>query len=65
MKKQPKCKNCQGPHYTTFCRYKPPKLLSAPRKPIRKRGKRTIEYEIWRDEVAKPYLDAGSHTKSW
>jgi hypothetical protein len=27
-----------------------------PRKPINQRGKKTIEYEEWRDTVARPYL---------
>lgn len=24
---------------------------------IRKKGRRTLEYEKWRDEIARPYLD--------
>lgn len=31
--------------------------VSKKRKPIKQKGKRTIEYEKWRDTVAKPYLD--------
>ena len=30
--------------------------MHKPRKPIKKKGKHTIEYEIWRDNVARPYL---------
>ncbi len=26
-------------------------------KPIPKRGKRAKEYDVWRDKIAKPYLD--------
>lgn len=44
------CATCgKTGHTKTFC-YRN-------RKPIRKKGKRTLEYERWRDEVAKPYLD--------
>jgi 5-methylcytosine-specific restriction endonuclease McrA len=32
-------------------------MAHKPKKPIKKRGKRTLEYETWRDTVAKPYLD--------
>lgn len=35
---------------------KPAKKVKEP-KPLKPRGKRTLEYEQWRDEVAKPYLD--------
>ncbi len=35
---------------------KPVKQVKEP-KPIRKRGKRTIEYDKWRDTVAVPYLN--------
>ena len=49
-----KCKYCNDPeplHYPYMC-------IDNPRKPkrIKKKGKKTIEYETWRDEVAKPYL---------
>lgn len=27
-----------------------------PRKPINQKGKRTLEYEEWRDTIARPYL---------
>lgn len=37
-------------HYQTFCPYKK-------NKPIIKRGKKTLEYEYFRDNIAKPYLD--------
>jgi len=37
-------------HYQTFCPQKA-------RKPIRKRGKQTLLYESFRDNIAKPYLD--------
>ncbi len=44
------CKICDSPyHYQTFCPRKK-------KKPIKKRGKQTIDYEKWRDTVAKPYL---------
>lgn len=60
---QKTCKNCKQTFrpYTTVqslcpkCAAK--KYFNKPRKPINKRGKRTIEYEKWRDKVAKPYLD--------
>lgn len=49
--KDPFCTNCQSPFHTkTFCPY-------IKRKAIAKRGKKTLAYEQWRDEVAKPYLD--------
>lgn len=32
-------------------------FVHKPRKAIKKKGKRTLEYEQWRDEVAIPYLD--------
>ena len=49
-------------HYTSMCPqnqkpipvYKP---LERSTKPIRKKGKRTLEYERWKKEVAIPYLD--------
>ncbi len=66
MPKACKCKDCGDPmlafattqNRCADCllkrqRAKTPK----PRKAIRQRGKRTIRYEQWRDEVAKPYLD--------
>lgn len=42
-------------HYQSFCTRRPRKPI-AQRKTIKKRGKRTIEYEEWRDTVARPYL---------
>jgi 5-methylcytosine-specific restriction endonuclease McrA len=51
------CKWCGSDmHYQSFCSRRPRKPL-AQRKPIKKRGTRTIQYEKWRDEVAIPYLD--------
>lgn len=48
--KQILCSNCgSNKHYQTFCTWKK-------RKPIAKKGKRTIEYEAWRDIIARPYL---------
>lgn len=41
-------RNCYG----KYC------LQHKPRKPIKKKGKHTLEYEEWRDTVAIPYLDA-------
>jgi hypothetical protein len=46
-----KCNYCGKRSYSEWC------VSHKPRKPITKRGKRTIEYEKWRDKVAKPYLD--------
>ena len=35
-------------------------------KPIKAKGKRTLEYEKWRDKVAKPYLDSSQgHFCAW
>lgn len=48
--KEPKCTNCSGKHYTTFC-------YNKIRKPVAKKGRRTREYEYWRNNVAIPYLD--------
>lgn len=42
--------NCERGCYGEFC------LMHKPRKPIKKKGKRTIEYEEWRDTIARPYL---------
>ena len=62
-KKIPHCKSCdRDGHYSIGCPYafrKPIKVnkpLKRSVKPIKKKGKRTIEYEKWRDEVARPYL---------
>lgn len=46
--KKPICKICGGPHYATFC--------FRNRKPIKKLGKRSLDYSKWRNEVAYPYL---------
>lgn len=32
------------------------------RKAIKQKGKHTIEYEIWRDNVGIPYLEGRGHT---
>lgn len=56
------CKDCG----TTFPRYNTLSTIcgrcalnrySKPRQRIRRKGKRTIEYEAWRRDVAVPYLD--------
>lgn len=47
----PVCCVCNKRAYSEYC------VAHKPRKPILKRGKRTIAYEKWRDEIAKPYLD--------
>lgn len=46
-----RCSYCGKRAYSDYC------VQHKPRKPIRKRGKKTLEYEAWRDAVAKPYLD--------
>lgn len=46
------CIVCNKRAYSDYC------VQHKPRKPIAKRGKRTIEYEHWRDTVAKPHLDS-------
>lgn len=55
----PVCQNnyCTSKCYGEFCfRHKPRKPLK--RTAIKKRGKRSIEYEKWRKEEAIPYLDS-------
>lgn len=47
--KTPLCKLCGGNHYKTFC--------FKARKPIKQKGKRTVKYEAFRDNVVRPYLD--------
>lgn len=42
---------CERGCYGEFC------IMHKPRKPIKKKGKRTLEYEEWRDSVAIPHLD--------
>jgi predicted restriction endonuclease len=49
MPKLPLCTKCYGCHYKSFCPLN--------RKPIAKIGKRTKEYNQWRDHIAKPFLD--------
>lgn len=44
------CKVCGKRAYSDYC------FQHKPRKPINQRGKRTLEYEEWRDTVARPYL---------
>lgn len=44
-------RNCYG----KYC------MQHKPRKAIKKKGKHTIEYEIWRDNVAIPYLERKGH----
>lgn len=46
-----RCEVCNKRAYSNRC------VAHKPRKPIRKKGKHTIEYEEWRDNVARPYLD--------
>lgn len=51
------CKNCASLTHSHFsCPKRARKPLRAKR-PMNKRGRKTIEYEAWRDSVAKPYLD--------
>ena len=45
------CEICGKRAYSNYC------MQHKPRKPIKQRGKRTIEYENWRDNVARPHLD--------
>ena len=49
------CKLCAKRSYGEYC------FAHKPRKPIKKIGKRTIEYEIWKENVAKPYLERKGH----
>jgi hypothetical protein len=49
MPRLPLCELCGHCHYKTFCPLN--------RKPIAKVGKKTLEYNKWRDKIAKPYLD--------
>ena len=51
------CKYCSAlTHYSFQC-YLAPRKPPKPRKAIRKKGKATIKYELWRDTVAIPYLN--------
>lgn len=45
------CNVCGKRAYSEYC------VRHKPRKPIKQRGKKAIEYEKWRDTIAKPYLD--------
>lgn len=48
---------CDRGCYGELCiQHKPRKPLPKATKPIKQKGKRTIEYEKWRDTVARPYL---------
>lgn len=44
------CKVCNKRCYGEYC------FQHKPRKAIKQKGKRTLEYEAWRDTVARPYL---------
>ena len=46
------CLICQKRSYSDYC------VQHKPRKRINPMGKRTLEYNEWRDTVAIPYLDA-------
>lgn len=46
------CTICGKRAYSDYC------VTHKPRKPITQRGKRTIEYETWRDTIARPFLDS-------
>lgn len=51
------CKHCGSDrHGSTFC-FRAPKKAIAKTTRIKQKGKRTLEYEVWRDTVARPYLD--------
>lgn len=45
------CTVCGKRAYSDYC------VSHKPRKPIKQKGRRSIAYDKWRDEVAKPYLD--------
>lgn len=61
MKKQVKCETCESLwHYTSMCpRNQKPiqtrKPLKRSTKPIKQKGRETLEYERWRDEIARPH----------
>lgn len=44
------CLYCGKRAYSEYC------VAHKPKKPITKKGKRTLEYENWRDNTARPYL---------
>lgn len=56
------CKDCGAAYYAQstlntrcpHCTYKRNKKRRG--KPLKQRGKRTVEYDRWRDNVARPYL---------
>jgi 5-methylcytosine-specific restriction endonuclease McrA len=45
------CIKCGKRAYSEFC------VAHKPRKPIKQIGKRTVAYNKWRNEIAKPFLD--------
>lgn len=45
------CSVCGKRAYSDYC------VQHKPRKAIEQKGNKTIEYEHWRDNVAKPYLN--------
>lgn len=45
------CIICGKRAYSDYC------FQHKPKKRITQKGPKTIEYEAWRDEVARPYLD--------
>lgn len=49
---QTRCAKCQQAR----SKAKPPKPLKRSTKPIKQKGKETMEYDRWRDEVARPFL---------
>lgn len=56
MAKTPKCKHCGAlGHYAFQCFYRR-KVVAKVKRRIRSFGKQSVEYMIWRDTVAIPYL---------
>ena len=52
------CIWCESLEHTSFyCKRKINKPIARSTKRIKQKGRRTMEYEEWRDNVAKPYLD--------
>lgn len=61
VKKAVECKTCGSSwHYTSMCPRNQKPLTRTPlkrsTKPIKKKGRATMQYERWRDEEAKPFL---------
>lgn len=51
------CVVCGKRAYSEYCvQHKPRKPIVTKKRP-KQRGKRTLEYEVWRDTIAIPYLD--------